>query len=112
MIAGDEFDLGVLGGYNFAHALGPDRAVHRANALHFEHEIVLRQSRTLRFQPSESLGCADFLHVDVLEQGLKMLVPLTGVVLTKRSHGLRALGIDIAKQSVLDLVADERAEER
>ena len=76
----------------------PDRGVHHADALHFEHEFVLRQRGVLRPEPVETFGSADFLDVDVLEQSLEMMHPLFDVRANIGADGSRSSGIDVAKK--------------
>ena len=52
----------------------PDRAVHHANALHLQHQLVLgRASDTGPCSQSRPFGRANFLDVEVLEEGQKIV---------------------------------------
>jgi hypothetical protein len=106
VVTHNEFDFRVFGRDNLTDAPCPDRGVHHADALHFAHELVLRQRWVLRPQPVETFGSADFLDVDVLEQSLEMMHPLFDVRANIGADGGRSSGIDVAKKPAFDLVVD------
>jgi hypothetical protein len=77
-----------------------------ANTLHLKHRFVLGERRILRLQPIKPFGRAYFLDIDILKQRLKMAMPFTDIRPCKRSNGIRPLGVDVAKQTALNLVVD------
>ena len=111
MVAGDELHVGVFSRDDLAHPADPDRAVQHADALHLEHQLVLRESGVLGLEPVQALRRADFLNIEEFEEGLEMLVPFAHVRADECTDGFRAPAVDIAEQAALDLVVDGRAEE-
>lgn len=79
MVADDKFHIGIFSGDNLTHPADPDRAVQHPNALHLEHELVLRQGGVVRLKPVQTLGRANFLNVDKFEERLEVVVPLPHV---------------------------------
>ena len=65
----------------------------------------------LGLEPVQPLRCADFLDIEVFEEGLEMLVPFAHVRADECTDGFRAPGVDIAEQAALNLVVDGRSEE-
>ena len=47
MVADDELNVGVFSRDDLAHSTDPDRAVQHADALHLEHQLVLRKRGVL-----------------------------------------------------------------
>jgi hypothetical protein len=111
VVAHDEFDVGVLRRHDFSYTFRPDRAVHHANALHLQHEVVLPQARVLCFQPVEPFGCADFLDVEILEERRKVTMPFAGILARKGADGVSSARVDVAEKLALNLVIHSRAEE-
>src|SRR5450631_2062251 len=52
---------------DLAYSTDPDRAVQHADALHLEHQFILRQSGVLGLQPVQSFRCTDFLNIEKFE---------------------------------------------
>ena len=75
MVAGDEFNVGVFSIDDLTHSADPDRAVQHADALHLEHQLVLRERGVLGLEPVQALRRADFLNIKEFEEGLEMPVP-------------------------------------
>ena len=103
--------LGVLRRHDFSHAFRPDRAVHHADALHLEHEVVLRQARVLCTQPVETFRRADFLDVEILEERREVTMPFAGILAHKCADGVSPARVDVTEELALDLVIHGRAEE-
>src|SRR5438132_11744212 len=91
MIADDKLHVGVFGRNDLTDALGPDRAVHHPDALHFHHQFILTECRILRLKPIEALGRPNLLEVDISEQRLKVPMPFGLVLTDERSCGAQAL---------------------
>jgi hypothetical protein len=111
MVADDELDLGVLCGNDLAYALGPDRAMQSADALHLEHQFILRERGILRPQPLQALWCTNLLDINILKESFELPMPLADVRSCESADGLRAFGVHVAKQAPFDLIIDECAEE-
>ena len=112
MVADDEFYIGIFSRDNLAHPFSPDRAVHHADTLHLEHQLVLSERGILGLQPVQPLGRAYFLDVEVFEKGLEILLPFSAINACKRPNGLCSLGIDVAKQAAFNFVIDRCSKER
>ena len=105
------FTSEVFSRNDLAHTADPDRAVQHADALHFEHQLVLRESGVLGLEPVQALRRANFLDIEEFEEGLEVLVPFAHVCANECTDGFRAPTVDIAEQAALNLVVDGRAEE-
>ena len=90
MVARNKLHAGVFGRDNLAHAADPDRAVQHADALHLEHELVLRKGGILGLEPIQALRRADLLDIEKNEEVLEMVVPFTHVRAYEGADGLRA----------------------
>jgi len=97
MVARNELHVGAFGRDNLAHAANPDRAVQHADALHLEHQLVLREGGILGLEPVQALRRADFLDIEKLEEVLEMIMPFAHVRAYEGAYGLRAPGVDIAE---------------
>jgi hypothetical protein len=91
VVAYDEFDVGVLRGHDLSYSFRPDRAVHHADALHLEHEVVLRQAWVLCAQPVEPFGRPDFLGVEILEEHFKVTMPFANTFASRSAPGFFCL---------------------
>jgi hypothetical protein len=67
MVADDELYVGIFSRNDLAYSTDPNRAVQHADALHLEHQLVLRQSGVLGLQPVQSFRCTDFLNIEKFE---------------------------------------------
>lgn len=112
MVTYDEFDVGVLRRHDLSYPFRPDRAVQIADALHLEHEIVLRQARILCTQPGEPFGRADFLDVEIFEERPEVTNPIVGVLTQKSANGVGSARVDVTKELPFNLVIHRGAEER
>jgi hypothetical protein len=104
MVGQDKLHAGILGGDDLPHALGPDRGVEHADALHLHHQLILVKRRILCPQPRQALRRPQLLDVDIFEECTEMLVPSGDVSSREGPDRLRSSRVDIAEQLPLDLV--------
>lgn len=97
VVASNELHIGVFGRDNLGHASDPDRAVQHADALHLEHQLVLREIGILGLEPVQALRRTEFLDIEKLEEVLEMVVPFANVCAYEGANRLRAPGVDIAE---------------
>lgn len=88
MVADNELNVGIFSRDDLAYSADPDRAVQHADALHLEHQLVLRESGVLGLEPIQAFWRADFLDIEKLKECLEMPMPFPHVCACECADGV------------------------
>lgn len=104
MIADDELRLGIIGRNNLADPFGPKRAVHHADTLHLDHQLVLGELGVLCFEPVDGGNPTDLPGVDQMSEAIDFFLAFAQSIFAKAVGSYLAAHYPAASPTCVELV--------